>query len=175
MTGELPLTVNVQPTTRDELVSELFRIEYRSLVGMARLLVDDDAEEVVQESFTRLYASFRQIDDVDKALAYLRSTVLNQARGRLRRRRTARTKAHLVPVAGPADPFADRLVDADVERVRDAVRQLPRRQQQCIVLRHYSRCSEREIADMLDISGGSVKKHLDRATNALSKPLEALA
>lgn len=172
MTDELPLSASVRPATRDDLVADLFRTEYRSLVGLARLLVDGDAEEVVQESFTRLYASFRQLGDSDKALAYLRTTVLNQARSRLRRRRTARTRAHLVPADNPADPFADRLVDADAERVRLAVRRLPRRQQQCIVLRHYSGCTEREIADTLGISGGSVKQHLDRATTALSTRLE---
>lgn len=175
MTEELPLALNVQATPRDELVSELFRSEYRSLVGMARLLVDSDAEEVVQESFTRLYASFRRLDDVGKARAYLLTTVLNQGRGRLRRRRTARNRSHLMPITGPVDPFAERLADPDGQLVRDAIRQLPRRQQQCIVLRHYSGCSEREIAATLGISGGSVKQHLHRATTALSEQLEELA
>lgn len=175
MTEELPLAEPSRASTRDELVADLFRTQYRSLVGMARLLVDGEAEEVVQESFTRLYASFRRIDHPDRALAYLRTTVLNQARSRLRRRRTARDHRHLVPAGGPHDPFAGRLADPDGDRVRAVVRTLPRRQQQCIVLRYYHDASEREIADTLGIAPGSVKQHLHRATTTLSTELEALS
>lgn len=172
MTDELPLTTDVMPATRDELVVDLFHTHYRPLVGMARLLVDGEAEEVVQESFTRLYALFRRLDNPDKALAYLRTTVLNQCRSRLRRRRTARDKQHLLPRVDTAEPVTERLAHDDVDRVRAAVRGLSRRQQQCIVLRYYSDCNEAQIATTLGISAGSIKKHLARARSALASQLE---
>ena len=55
-----------------------------------------------------------------------------------------------------------------------AVRTLPPRQRDCIVLRFYADLSDAEIADTLGISAGSVKTHLHRARAALADRLEAL-
>ncbi len=55
--------------------------------------------------------------------------------------------------------------------MRGAIQSLPRRQQQCIVLRFYSGQSEREIADSLGMSPGSVKQHLSRARSGLALTL----
>lgn len=72
----------------DAVASRLFRERYGRLVQTARLLVDDTetAEEVVQEAFVQLYSSWRRLRDPARAEAYLRSTVWNLARDRLRRR-----------------------------------------------------------------------------------------
>ena len=56
-----------------------------------------------------------------------------------------------------------------------AVRQLPRRQREVIVLRFYLDLSEEQIARWLGVSPGSVKKHANRATTAVQKRLEAWA
>lgn len=162
---------------RDALTEHLYRTEYWTLVGLSRLLVDHqhEAEEVTQEAFARLYASFRRIDDRDRALAYLRSIVLNLSRNRLRRRRTARNSAHLLETEAQTNVPRDVLTNVDRTRVVEAIRLLPRRQADCIVLQFYLECTEREIADTLDISAGSVKQHLSRARQRLSAELEALA
>lgn len=175
MTDEIDRSVASPELTRDGLVTELFESEYRNLVGLARLLVDAEAEEVVQEGFARLVASFVRVDDPDRATAYLRSTVLNLSRSRLRRRRTARTKAHLVPDDIGGQPPVAPLSAGDRDRVRVAVQDLPRRQQECIVLRFYYDSSEREIAETLGIGAGSVKKHLSRAKQRLADELKGLA
>lgn len=62
----------------------------------------------------------------------------------------------------------------DQRRVVDAVRALPRRQRDCVVLRFYADLSDREIAEAVGISPGSVKTHLHRARAALATSLEAL-
>src|SRR5690606_13475673 len=99
-----------------------------ALVGLARSLVDskEEAEEVVQDAFERLVASFIRIDDSGRADRYLTVTVLNLARSRLRRRRTARGKAHLLLVDESLDD--DRLgLDEEARAVRVAIQSLPKR------------------------------------------------
>jgi hypothetical protein len=77
----------------------LFRDHYRSLLGTARLLVDDpgSAEEVVQDAFVALHRHWPRMRDHGAALGYLRTSVLNGARGRLRRRQTAQRHLRAVP------------------------------------------------------------------------------
>jgi RNA polymerase sigma factor (sigma-70 family) len=58
--------------------------------------------------------------------------------------------------------------------VARAVRALPARQRECIVLRFYEELTDREIAETLGITAGSVKTHLHRARTALAHALEAL-
>jgi RNA polymerase sigma-70 factor (ECF subfamily) len=175
VTGE-ELAMAAAPVGRDELIVELFHRRGAAMTGLARTLVDsrEEAEEVVQEAFERLVASFVRIDDAGRADRYLTVTVLNLARSRLRRRRTARAKDHLVR-PDESGTHERVWVDDDVRRVRAAIQSLPRRQQQCIVLRFYSGHSEKEIAEALGMSVGSVKQHLSRARSALAADLGGTA
>jgi RNA polymerase sigma-70 factor (sigma-E family) len=167
----------------DAVASRLFRERYGSLVQMARLLVDDkeSAEEVVQEAFVRLYGSWRRLRDPARAEAYLRSSVWNLARDRLRRRRTVRryeaVAARGPDVTGtlrgrtPASP-ADAVVDDERRRLLGAaLDRLPARQRDCLLLRYWGDLSEREIAETLGISPGSVKSHTHRAITRLTAEL----
>src|SRR4029078_10028717 len=67
----------------------LYRSQYDAMVRLAYVLFDtqEEAEEVVQDAFAALLARYRR---VDQPLAYLRRSVMNGARHRLRRRRGAR-------------------------------------------------------------------------------------
>jgi RNA polymerase sigma factor (sigma-70 family) len=66
-------------------------------------------------------------------------------------------------------------VRRDAQRlVVEAIRSLPRRQRDCIVLRFYEELSDTEIAEALALSPGSVKTHLHRARATLADRLEAL-
>ena len=56
-----------------------------------------------------------------------------------------------------------------------ALKALPRRQREVLVLRYYLDLSEEQIADWLGVSKGSVKQHASRATAALQKRMEAWA
>jgi RNA polymerase sigma-70 factor (sigma-E family) len=162
------------PDDADSVLGAAFRLHYEQLVGLARLLVDDrgQAEEVVQEAFARAYASWSRVRDHNHPLPYLRTSIVNLARGRLRRRRTVRG-TRLEPVG---DTASAETVAATRERTRtvaDAVRTLPRRQRECVVLRYYLESSTAETAITLGISEGSVKQHLHRALAALGTTLQA--
>jgi RNA polymerase sigma-70 factor (sigma-E family) len=146
--------------------------EYQRLVGLARLLVDrrEDAEEVVQEAFARTWARLGRVNG-DDPLPYLRRAVVNQSRGRLRRRRTAEAHRPDAPTdAESAESGAARAASA--RAVLDQVAALPRRQRECVALRFYADLSVRDIAHALDIAEGSVKSHLHRALSTLAIELE---
>ena len=163
------------PVDRDEALSILFREHYTSLLRLAALLVDQRAaaEDVVQDAFVKLHRSWHRVRDLERAPAYLRSIVLNTARSRLRRRRVAeRHRPDPLPDAASAEAAA--MLSDDQRAVIDALRELPRRQRECVALRYYCDLSEAEIAETLGISRGSVKSHSHRALSALSSRLEAL-
>ena len=154
-------------------IAELYAAHRLSLVRLAILLVDDlaSAEDVVQDAFTALTRRRGALDDPSKALGYLRVSVVNTARSALRRRRTAR--AYVPPhEIVPASP-EDRSVVAEEHReVVAALRELPPRQREVVVLRYWSGLSEAEIATTLDISRGTVKSTASRALAALERALD---
>ena len=141
------------------------------MVGMASLLVGgrDAAEDIVQEAFVRVFAAWPKVDEA-RAGAYLRTTVLNVARGRLRRDRVAGARHRSLRVVG-ADAEEEAVAGAEQARVLDALAALPPRQRECAVLRYYLDYSEPDIAAALGIAG-SVKSHLSRARAALENALE---
>jgi RNA polymerase sigma-70 factor (sigma-E family) len=155
---------------RERRVAELHRDHYAGLVRLACLLVDDvgTGEEIVQEAFVRVYQAWAR---VEQPLVYLRATVLNVARSRMRRRLVARRRVEPVAPAGPA--VDEHLVLLDDQRdVLTALRSLPARQRECLVLRYYLDLTESQIAATLGISNGSVKSHSSRGLAALARRLE---
>jgi RNA polymerase sigma factor (sigma-70 family) len=157
------------------LVVGLFMTEGRSLVRLARLFVDDRdaAEDLVQEAFLRLARHGDRIDDLDRAPAYLRSIVLNLARDHNRRGMVSlRHRAAQGREVDVQPDASDVLVlDEEHARVLAAVRDLPRRQRDCITLKYFEELSIDQIAATLGVSPNSVKTHLQRAMVGLEQRL----
>ncbi len=155
----------------DTALEELYAAHWRRLVRLAVLLLRDQgaAEEVVQDAFVAMHGRWRSLRDPDKALAYLRQTVVNRSRSALRHRGVVeRYVARQDPATALADPAdAPALVGDRRSAVLDAMRALPTRQREVLALRHYLELSEAEIADALGISRGSVKAHASRGSAAL--------
>jgi len=159
-------------TTADDGWGELaalYREHARLLVRLAVLLVDDVgiAEEIVQDAFVLVH---RRLGHVERPVAYLRTTVVNRSRSRLRRRLVARRHPGLVERDAPAADERVGLRD-DQRAVITALQRLPRRQREVLVLRYWSELSEDEIAATLGISNGSVKTHAHRGMAALEQEL----
>jgi RNA polymerase sigma-70 factor (sigma-E family) len=157
----------------DALVRALYVEHAASLVRMARLFVDDRnaAEDLVQEAFIRLARHAHRIEDGAKSAAYLRSIVLNLARDH--NRRGLVSLRHRAPADAEQATAEDEVVLRDDQRlVIDAVRELPLRQRDCVVLRYYFESGIQEIAETLGISQNSVKTHLQRGLAALERRLE---
>lgn len=157
----------------DRAVAELYSLHYRSLVRLAALLVRDigTAEEVVQDSFVAMHSGWRRLRDSEKALSYLRQAVVNRSRSVLRHRAVVDRNA---PAPTPDMPSAEHGAIALFERsaVIAALRTLPVRQREALVLRFYADMSEAQIADAMRISRGAVKSHTARAMQALRTVLE---
>ena len=157
----------------DALVERLYHDESARLVQMARWFVDDitAAEDLVQEAFIRLSRSAHRIREHDKAAAYLRSIVVNLARDHNRR---GLVSLRHRPPAVLDEPSAEETAAARESRseVVDALRRLPHRQRDCLVLRYYLDLPVEQIATTLGISANSVKTHLQRGMRALATTLE---
>jgi RNA polymerase sigma-70 factor (sigma-E family) len=161
------------PWSADRAVTELYSLHYRALVRLAALLVRDTptAEEVVQDSFVAMHGGWQRLRDGEKALAYLRQSVVNGSRSVLRHRTVVDKNAQKAP---PDMPSAEHgaLVLLERQSVVAALQELPERQRQAIVLRYYADLSEAEIADTMGISRGAVKSHTARGMTALRSALE---
>ncbi len=173
MAGEAGAAPPAEWADADQSLVGLYRAHYRSLVRLAALLLDDvgSSEEVVQDAFISMHLSWGRLRDPEKALSYLRQTVVNRSRSRMRRRQVAaKHEPAPMPDAASAEILAMDLVERAA--VVAALRLLPDRQREAVVLRYYGDLSENDIARAMAVSNGSVKTHLHRGLAALSRHLE---
>jgi RNA polymerase sigma-70 factor (sigma-E family) len=165
------------PADREAGVVAVFEAHYSHLVRLARHLVDDpaEAEDVVMDAFVGLSRRWQHVRRTEDAFFYLRTSVVNGSRSRLRRLKVARERRHtqLDRDSAPADQAA--MAHLEHEAVVRALRVLPRRQREVLVLRYYDGASEAEIAEVLGISVGSVKTHASRGLHAVAGHLEGSA
>ena len=171
--GPLPAKARLDASDIDAAIAALYGANYRALVRLATLLLHDiaSAEEVVQDSFVALHAGLHRLRDSDKALSYLRAAVVNRSRSVLRHRVVVDRNAAKPP---PDVPSAEQGALTLIERssVVAALRGLPERQREVVVLRYYADLSEAQIADTMGITKGAVKSHTSRAMAALRSVLE---
>ena len=140
------------------------------LLRIARLLTADAhaGEDLLQDTLAKIYVGWSRIEDPD---AYARRALTNAATSRWRRRDRRPEVSQ--------DLHHDQARDLAVEPTRPlagvelrmdlltALRSLPARQRAVIVLRYLEERTEREVADLLDISIGTVKSQTARALNQL--------
>ncbi|MGW2562096.1 SigE family RNA polymerase sigma factor [Streptomyces sp. NPDC001514] len=162
-------------TTVDHL-TETYRAHYRSLLGLAALLLDDTAscEDVVQEAFIRVHSARSRVRDPEKTLAYLRQTVVNLSRSALRRRILGlKLLSKPMPDMASAEEGAYDQLERDA--LIKAMRGLQRRQREVLVLRYFADMTEAQVAETLGISLGSVKAYGSRGIAALRVAMGASA
>jgi DNA-directed RNA polymerase specialized sigma24 family protein len=143
-------TTRTKPAGPDpaEAVATLYQLHYPSLVRLAALLVPDPAiaEDIVQEAFAALYGEWPTLPGADAALARLRRSVV----------RRSRSASSLRPAAGTGVPGS---------AVMSALRTLPVRQREVVVLRYFADLPAGEIA--------AVRHHAVRAMSSLQDGLGA--
>jgi RNA polymerase sigma-70 factor (sigma-E family) len=157
---------------RDHAVRALYERTHADMVRFAAFLTGDvdAAEDVAQEAFVRVFDAWDRIEDHGRVDAYLRATVVNVVRSNHRRHTVAGRHAapHLTLVASAEDTAMGHV---GRERVLAAIAALPLRQRACVVMRHWMRMTESEIATTLDLSVGSVRTHVKRGTETLKRTL----
>src|SRR5499425_1788458 len=177
VTDTLLVSATLEPVATEwdaaQAVTAIYRTHYRSLVRLAVLLVRDvaTAEEVVQDSFIAMHGAWRRLRDTEKALSYLRQSVVNRSRSVLRHRMVVDKNA---PKPAPDMPSAEQGALLLLERsaVIAALRTLPPRQREALVLKYYANLSEAQIAAAMGISRGAVKSHTARGVAAMRAALE---
>lgn len=147
---------------RMERLSAWFHAEYARLLRFAYFVTGDRAaaEDLIQDAFVRLYRSAARIDEPTFG-AYARRTIVNLNRSRWRR--AVRERRALVS-ALPDSAAREHEPRDDVWR---AILGLSPQQRACVALRYYEDMTEQQIAAALGLSGGAVKKHLNRAMTRL--------
>lgn len=118
----------------------LYAEHWHAMVRLAFLLTDSKsaAEDLVQDAFIALHRAAARIAEPGAAMAYVRAAIVNRSRSEVRRAVVARK--HLSAVARDESvPGADRpaLADAENQRVLDALRTLPTRQREVLIMRYW--------------------------------------
>lgn len=144
----------------------LFDESFETMKRLAYLLGADDPENIAQESFVRLHAKWHTLTDEDKALPYLRSTVVNLSRSRLRHLRVVR-RAPREPAGIEASAETEVLTRVEHRSLRSALAKLSGRQRQVLVLRYWLDLDQAEIAETLGIAIGTVKATTNQALTKL--------
>jgi RNA polymerase sigma-70 factor (sigma-E family) len=158
----------------DDAVTELFTSHYRPLVRLATLLLHDpgQAEEIAQDAFIALHERWGRLRDPERAVAYLRRSVANRARSVLRHRSvvTRFLRRAQEPMNVPSPEVGVVAAHGHAE-VLAAVRALPARQREALVLRYYLDLSGTQAAEVMGVSEGAVKSHTARALTTLRREL----
>jgi RNA polymerase sigma-70 factor (sigma-E family) len=126
------------------------------------------AEDVVQEAFCGLFRAWNRLPDHSRVQGYLRVSVVNGCRSAMRRARHV-PRALAVPDAPSAE--ADALVGEEQRAAVAALRRLPPRQREALVLRYYADLPEQETALAMGVSRGTVKSTTARALATLARML----
>jgi RNA polymerase sigma-70 factor (sigma-E family) len=156
-------------------VTELYQAHAVGLIKLGVIMLGDAAaaEDVVQDAFFGLYRNWGRLTDQVNALAYVRASVLNGCRGALRQRiRRERRLSVVADVATAESAESAALLGEEHREVLAAVRRLPDRQREALVLRFYLGVSEEETARAMGISRGTVKSSTSRALAALGRMLK---
>src|SRR5262245_16909232 len=170
-------------------VTALYAEHALGLVRLAVVMTDDRAaaEDIVQDAFLGLYRRWEKLPDTTVPLAYVRVSVLNGCRTMMRRRSRLRFWSgagadddpdEVAPAAGFGAPagFAESaeasvLLSEEQRAVAAALRKLPHRQREAVVLRYYLDLSEEETAQVMGVARGTVKSATHRALAAVGRIL----
>ena len=150
-------------TADTEEFERFVRVSSPGLLRTAWLLCGDPqrAEEMVQESLERVYLRWGRVCKGGQPLAYTRRVLINVNTDRWRR-----TRKEVLTYDG-AVAEAPAVGDGAVEDRDQVIRLLPPREREVVVLRHYADLSERDVADLLQVSVGTVKSTASRGLSTL--------
>ncbi|WP_435825674.1 sigma-70 family RNA polymerase sigma factor [Micromonospora zamorensis] len=148
-----------------DLISELYAGCFRRLVIQLYAMTGDlaEAQEAVQEAFTRALVSPRRFAALENPEAWLRRVAVNWARSRYRRRRVL---DGLLRRIGPPPAVADH--SPEHLALLAALRVLPEGQRHALALHYLVDLPVDEVAATLGVSSGTVKSRLSRGRVALA-------
>jgi RNA polymerase sigma-70 factor (sigma-E family) len=157
--------------TRTDALAELYLRHYAPMVRLAVLLTGDQhaAEDVVQDAFAAMYLAWDRLRSPDAAL---RAAVVNKSRSVLRHRIVVDKNLQQAPPGDVPSAEHGAMIRIELSAVLAALRNLPERQREAVILRYYADLPEAETAAAMGVRVGTVKSHAHRGLAALRRELE---
>lgn len=159
-----------------EAFNELVNLYKGKLFTMLVRMVhsDDEAEDLLQETFVRVWEHRRNFDDRYCFSTWVYTIAMNLGKNELRKRRKVKFLAMFDRENNPIeveDPQAEHSGGMSV-LIDRAVRKLPARYREAFELRDLQELSYEEIGDVLGVPVGTVKSRVNRARNLLKDELK---
>lgn len=190
MTGELimaqtELAQLVQKARQgDKKAQEGLYLATNSAAYFVAMKITKDEEEsldIVSDSYIKAFASLDKLENDEKFPAWFNQIVANRCRDYLKKAKPM----HLSDMTEDGEEFELEDIDGEIpdellenkdviECVRRVVESLPEEQRMCVILRYYDEMSLQEIADTLEVSLGTVKSRLSRASKKMRDEIERL-
>ena len=190
MTGELimaqtELAQLVQKARQgDKKAQEGLYLATNSAAYFVAMKITKDEEEsldIVSDSYIKAFASLDKLENDEKFPAWFNQIVANRCRDYLKKSKPM----HLSDMTEDGEDFELEDIDGEIpdellenkdviECVRRVVESLPEEQRMCVILRYYDEMSLQEIADTLEVSLGTVKSRLSRASKKMRDEIERL-
>ncbi len=156
-------------------MTELYEAHALGMIRLAHIMLGDRqaAEDVVQDAFCGLYRHWSGLADPASAVHYVRSSVLNGCRTVLRRRASSQVSHGLLGQQPTVSSAESAMLTGEERRaVMAALRRLPSRQREALVLRFYLDLSAEEAATTMGISPSTVRSATARALTSLGRMLQ---
>jgi RNA polymerase sigma-70 factor (sigma-E family) len=158
---------------RDREFAVFFEEHHADLARLAYLITGDPnaSNDLAADALVEIWRHWRRVQAADNPVAYARGVLANLARNWIRRQRRER-------LALLGRLFTDEFRGPDVAAVMDvraALRTLPLRRRECVVLRYAFDVPEKEVAEILGISVGAVKSQTSRGAQQLASRLRDMS
>lgn len=133
----------------------------------------DDAQDVVQEVFIRIFKSLASLNSAESLRSWIYRIATNEALRYIERQRSEFTPLDDAAVNIASDPYVD-YDDVEAVRLKEAIHSLPPRQQLTFNMRYYDELNYDEIAEVLGCSAGSVRANYHNAKEKIIKYMNSI-
>jgi RNA polymerase sigma factor (sigma-70 family) len=160
-------------------LEKIYNDTYRSVywTAMSLLKNEEDAQDIVQETYVTLIDSYDTLKDKEKAAAWLKKTAANKCLDHLRRTRTVNVEDEFFEEveAQPEDFLPDSILESAEKRkvIMDIIdNALSEDVRRTLILYYYDEMTTKEIASLLGIPQGTVLWRLNFAKKKIKKEVE---
>lgn len=160
-------------------LEKIYNDTYRSVywTAMSLLKNEEDAQDIVQETYVTLIDSYDTLKDKEKVAAWLKKIAANKCLDRLRRTKTVNAEDEFFEnvEAQPEDFLPDSILESAEKRriimgiIDNALSEDIKR---TLVLYYYDEMTTKEIATLLGIPQGTVLWRLNFAKKKIKKEVE---
>jgi RNA polymerase sigma-70 factor (ECF subfamily) len=154
------------------LVEQYMKQAYNIAFGFVNS--HDDAEDVAQEAFVRIYQSIASFRGDAEFSTWLYRIVMNLSLNKIRQRKSrVKREVEMNDAILSSAAHHETSRDAEMhEHIERALHELPTLQRATVILRHVNGLSTRQVSTILQCSEGTVKTHLHRGLKKMKTLLD---